>query len=195
MKNTQTNEARKAYEKILAIMRKYEDMCGFDVKDFEGKTKNYSFGVELKEKFGLGIDPREVTNTNFYRVDDYRFVGWYGEKYGREISWSDDGRQPEDELLLEISFPTGPYIFGEDYPVELFREFFLELKSYEPKYVDSSSKCLYFSMENASKVFNAFPEILKKYQDKYEVWHRKKEIERLRQELSNLLKKEENEDH
>lgn len=193
MKNTQTNEARKAYEKILAIMRKYEDMCGFDVEDFERKTKNYSFGVELKEKFGLGIDPREVTNTDFYRVDSYRFVGWYGEKYGREISWSDDGRQPEDELLLEISFPTGAYIFGEDYPVELFQKFFLELKSYKPKYVDSSNKCLYFSMENASKVFNTFPEILRKYRDRYNVLHRKREIKRLKEELSKLLEEKENE--
>lgn len=192
---TKIGEAQKAYEEILAIMRKYEDVCDFNIEDFELKAKNCSFVVELKEKFGIDIYPREVTDTGLYVIDSYRTIGLFGEKYKRTILCSDDGRQSEDELLFEISFTEGPYIFGEDYPVELFREFFSELKSYKPKYIDSINNRLYFSMENASKVFNAFPEILKKYQDKYEVWHRKKEIERLRQELSNLLKKEENEDH
>jgi len=41
----------------------------------------------------------------------------------------------------------------------------------------------------------SIPEILKRYPDMYKVWCREREIERLRQELSNLLKKEENEDH
>jgi len=71
-------------------------------------------------------------------------VGWWGEKYGRHISWSDDGKQPEDELLLVISFPTGAYIFGDDYPTEFFKEFFQELKTYNPKYTDTTNKTLYF---------------------------------------------------
>ncbi len=41
----------------------------------------------------------------------------------------------------------------------------------------------------------SIPEILKKYQYMYEVWHRGREIERLKEELANLLKEEEDEDH
>ena len=50
----------------------------------------------------------------------------------------------------------------------------------------------------------SIPEILKKYQldydhlltlYMYEVWHREREIERLKEELANLLKEEEDEDH
>ncbi len=108
------------------------------------------------------------------------------EKHGRKISWSEDDSQPEDEFLLDISFATGAYIFGDDCPIELFKEFFNELKSYGPKYIDKHNKCLYFSMENAGRVFNEFENILNKYNEKNKEDEKKRRVKKLKAELEKL---------
>ena len=115
----------------------------------------------------------------------------FGKKKRRTISWSDDGRQPEDdELLLSISFATGAYIFSDDYPETLFKDFFNELASYAPKYKDTVNKCLYFSMDNAGKIFNDFDAILAKYKSLNKEDFKKRKIEKLKKELETLSLKD-----
>lgn len=186
-------ETEKAYEEVLATISKYGNALVFDHKDLEAKSKHHLFGIELKEKYGLEIDPKEVYSLDYQKFGEFKVIGRFGEKYRRTISWSDDGKQPEaeGEMLFSVSFPTGGYIFGgstwnDDYPTEIFQEFFLELKSYNPKYSDTVNHCLYFSLENSAPLFNSFSEIKKKYHEKNIVDAKKRKIEKLKKELETL---------
>jgi len=180
------NEAKKAYSEILETLKKYKDICVIDIDDLERKSKYHLFGIELKEKYGLNINPKNIRSLDWNSFGDHLSIGLWGEKYRRTISWSDDGKQPEDEILLEISFSTGAYIFGQDYPTELFQKFFLEIKSYKPKYLDSHNQSLYFSMDNAKDVFNNFDSILKKYREINKKDFKLREIKRMKEELGKL---------
>lgn len=177
---------KKAYEEILSVVNKYKDIICYNYNDLDSRAKTHLFGLELKEKYGLNIEPSEIRSLDYIRFGDYRGIGWWGEKYRRTISWSDDGKQPEDELLVWFGFSTGPFIFDEDYPTELFQEFFLELKSYNPKYSDTTNRNLYFSIETAKDVFNNFPEILKKYYEKNKIDSKQRKIAKLKKELETL---------
>lgn len=135
----------------------------------------------------------ENNTLDFYSPFEYRSCGWnlsaiyfMGEKHGRTISWSDNGEQPDSELLLLIQFPTGAYIFGEDYPKELFQKFFRELIDLKPKYTDIRNSCLYFPMENAGNVYNQFNEIYKKYQDINKEDYKQRKIQKIKDELAKL---------
>src|SRR5699024_2542344 len=114
------------------LLHKNKELCVFDVNDLERKAKTHLFGLELKEVHGLNIDPKQVNSIDYQRFGD-KVIGLFGEKYKRTISWPVDGRQPEDEYLFTVSFPTGAYIFGDggtfnkDYPTEFFQKFWLEL--------------------------------------------------------------------
>jgi hypothetical protein len=183
------SKTKKAYDEVLETINKHRDILVYDYRDLEEKSKKHLFGIELKEKYGLNIEPKDVHSLDFVRFSDDRMVTWFGDKYNRTISWEDEGRQPEDELLFTVSFGTGAYIFGDDYPVELFKEFFLELKSYSPKYIDTVNKCLYFSMDNAKEIFNKYPEILKKWHEKNKEDAKERKIKKLKDELEKLSTK------
>jgi hypothetical protein len=154
-----------AYNEIFQTLEKHKDVCAFDLDELKITSKLHIFGLELKEKYGFDIEPKDIHSLDWIKLGEYSNISVWGEKSGRTISYPDDGRQPENEQLLYISFPTGAYIFGEDYPVDLFNRFFTELKSYNPKYIDSSNKGLYFSMDNAGNAFNNLAPTLKKYMD------------------------------
>src|SRR3990167_5761290 len=147
-------ETQKAYEEILEVINKYRDLVAYDYNDLEQKSKCHLFGLELKEKYGLNVIPRDIRSLDWNTFGSYLSIGLFGKKYRRTISWSDDGKQPEDETMIYLSFSTGAYIFGDDYPTELFQKFWQELKTYNPKYSDTTNKNLYFSLENGAKLFN-----------------------------------------
>lgn len=177
------NEAKKAYSDIFRLLKKKKDLVKIDIDQLEREAEVHLFGLELVEKYGFNIDPKSVRTLDWVDLGDYTRIAWYGPKYNRSISWEDFRSQPKDELLLQIRFSTGPYIFGDDYPVELFGKFFLELVALSPKYCDSRNNSLYFSMDNAGETFNKFPEILQKYVNINKRDRKNREIERLKKEL------------
>lgn len=177
---------KKAYDEIFEALKKYNDVCVFDINDLERKAKIHLFGLQLKEEFGLDIKPESVDSLDCIRIGDDRYIVWYGGKTNRTISWSDDGRQPEDELLFKISFPTGAYIFGGDYPTEFFHKFWMELKSYNPKYTDTANKSLYFSMDNAANIFNNYKSIVAKYNEENNKDVKLRKIAKMKEELEKL---------
>lgn len=179
------NKTEKAYKEILKTLNKYKNDIIFDVSDLETKAKNHLFGVELVEKYGFNLNPKVIDNTRWQRLKENIFIGFLDGK-NRKIAWSDDNRQPNNETLLCIEFPTGAYIFGDDYPQHIFNEFFSELKTYEPKYTDSANKCLYFTLDKAGKIFNDYDSILKKYYDKNREDLKQRKIDKLKDELSKL---------
>lgn len=180
------NNTEKAYKEILKVLKKHKDTIVFDVDGLEIKAKHHLFGVELKEKHGLNIEPKNIKSLDWQILRENINIGWWGDKYNRTISWSDDGTQPKDELLLVISFPTGAYIFGGDYPTEFFQRFFLELKSYNPKYIDTANKSLYFCMNNANRIFNEYGAIIKRYREENKEDIKQRKIKKMKDELSKL---------
>lgn len=181
-------EIKKAYDEVFDALYKYKDLCNFNLSELERTSKYHLFGVELKEKYGLNIDPKKVSSLNYQKFGD-KGIGLFGEKYGRTISWSVDGRQPNDEYLFTISFPTGTYIFGQDNPKEFFLKFWLELKSYKPDYEDEVNHCLYWKLENAKDVFNNYESILERYNALNIEDVKQRKINSLKAELDKLTKK------
>ena len=180
------NEVKKAYKDVLKVLKKHKDIICFDVDSLETKAKLHLFGVELKEKYKLNIEPTRINRFDWNNFGEYMFIGWWGKKYNRTISWSDNDEQPKDELLLKISFPTGAYIFGGDYPTEFFKDFWKELKTYKPKYTDTHNNSLYFSMKNANNIFNKFDDILKKYYELNKEDIKQRKIQKMKDELAKL---------
>lgn len=180
------NKTKKAYEEIIEVLNKHKDICVYDIQELESQAKKHLFGLKLKEEYGLDLDPKDIRSLDYNRFGDYKCIGWWGEKYRRTISWSDDGKQPEDELLFVIGFSTGAYIFGDDYPTTLFQELWQELKSYQPKYCDTTNHNMYFSMENAGRIFNDFNAILKKYYEKNKEDFKARKVKKLEEELAKL---------
>jgi len=175
----------KAYKEILKVLNKYKSEIVFDIDDLETKAKHHLFGVELVEKYGFKIDPKRIDSTDWQKLKDNVIIGfWDGEH--RRISWSDDGSQPNKETLLCISYPTGAYIFGGDYPTEFFQKFFLELKTYNPKYTDTANTSLYFSLDNASDIYNAYDSIIKRYYEENKVDIKKRNMDKMKAELAEL---------
>mgnify|MGYP001573383291 FL=1 len=175
-----------AYKEIIETLKKYKDIIVYDIRALEDKANNHLFGIELEKKYGLNLKAKDINSLSWNKFGDYLSIGLWGKKYNRTISWEDNGKQPDDELLLRISFPTGAYIFGNDYGVDFFKEFFLELKSYNPKYIDTVNCGLYFSMDNAGKIFNDFKCILDKYHVKNKEDAKRRKIIKIKKELKAL---------
>jgi len=178
-------KVKKAYDEILKVLHKNREICVFDVSDLERKAKIHLFGLELKEVYGLNIDPKQVNSIHYQSFGEKK-IGLFGEKYRRTISWSVDGRQPEDEYLFTVSFPTGAYIFGEDYETDFFKKFWLELKEFKPDYIDEANHCLYWKLENAKDAFNNYDATLKKYYELNKEDVKRRRIEKMKKELEQL---------
>ena len=97
-----------------------------------------------------------------------------------------NGRQPENELLFVIGIPTGAYIFGDDYPSKFFQDFWLELKRYNPDYIDECNHNIYWKIENAKEICNNFEAILQKYHSLNKEDFNNREIEKLKKEIEKL---------
>jgi hypothetical protein len=181
-------ETKKVYDSILKIARKNKDLLNFDFKDLEFKVNNHLFGLELKEVYGLEIDDKIIYNIQYQELKNNVHLT-YIDSERTNISWEDNGKKPQGERLIKFSYPTGAYIFGGDYPCEFFKKFFLELKSFNPDYIDSANSALYFKLENAKEVFNNYDAILKKYYELNKEDFKQREIIRKQKELADLMAK------
>ena len=194
-------EHKKAYFEISEVCGKYLDLskteyCYSDIKDMKNKADNHLKLIEWYELYNIDIPhDRGIIGYNYFKINDNQFFNYYSDAKqerengsGKYISWSDDDKQPMNEWLYVINFPTGAYIFGDDYPTELFYELFTELKGYNPDYSDTNNKGLYFKLENASKVYNEFPNIMKKYHEKNNEDRKVRKANKLRKELEELEK-------
>lgn len=182
MKNEYDN-ANKAYNEILSLIDKHKDIIIYRYDELKQLSEKHLFGLELKEKYRLDINPREIYSLDSVKLGEFITISRWGKKYNRTISYPDNGKQPENELLLYIGFPTGAYILGDNYPEELFYELWQELKLYNPKYLDTINHALFYSMDSANEIFNKFPEIINKYRQKNKVISIKMKIEKLNAEM------------
>jgi hypothetical protein len=179
-------ETKKSYKSILRLLKKHDDVTVFDLDDFKRKSEVHLHGLTLKETYGFDLDPIRIDSTDWIRFGDNMTLYRFSPDNGRSISWPDCGNQPVDELLLCISFPTGPYIFGEDYPTEYFQKFWNELRTYNPKFIDSHNSGLYFSMDNAGKIFNEYTSIFNRYREENKEDVKQRKIIKMKEELAKL---------
>jgi len=178
-------ETKKIYDSILKIARKNKDLLNFDFDSLELKAKNHLFGLELKEVYGLNIDEKRINNIQYQELKNNVYLTYIDSEI-TTISWEDNGKKPQGERLIKFSYPTGAYIFGSDYPCDFFKKFFLELKRFNPDYIDSANSSLYFKLENAKEVFNNYDSIIKKYYDLNREDFKQREIIRIQKELDKL---------
>lgn len=191
---------KEAYSSILAECDKYpnfDNQYSFrDIDTMRTSAKGHLMLIDWYEKYGLKIshdyNPERYDYIDLGKYTTFNHFG-NGEHdkakgSGRFISWSDDGRQPKDEWLLNISFSTGAYIFGEDYEgqQQVFQDFISELKSYNPNYSDTVNESFYWKLENAKPIFDEFKSILNKYHDLNRLELNKRKAERLKKELAEL---------
>lgn len=176
-----------AYKKILKVIKS----CAKDVEldssvDISYKLEQLITREEIQDSFGIDLSTCYNSGADYFKTHDDKFIGKYGSKYNRTISWSDDGTQPEDEWLFVISYPTGAFIFGEDYQQETFKQYFNELKKFEPKYVDTANHNLYYTADKAKAVYEKVDEFLKKYRAIAEDNRKESKIEALKKQLEAL---------
>lgn len=174
-----------AYKKILKVI----ESCAKEVKlDITYRLHNLIIREELQERFGINLQNYSSYSDTYFKLGDDVFIAKYGDKYNRTISWSDDGSQPEDEWLFVVCYPTGAFIFGEDYQQDTFKKYFEELKSYNPKYVDTVNKCLYYTEDVAKDVFENVNRLFIKYKAIAEDSRKASKIEALKKQLEELEK-------
>lgn len=189
---------KKAYTEVLKVCEKYPGFNSSfrDLDDMRVSAKGHLMLIDWYEKYGLRIshdhNPAQYNyldmgkHTKFSHFNDAEADKDSGS--GRFISWSDDGRQPKNEWLLNISFPTGAYIFGEDYNYQqdLFQDFINELRSYTPDYSDTHNKSFYWKLENAKPIYEKSGDILRSYQERNKSEFNKRKVEKLKAELAKL---------
>lgn len=195
------DKIKKAYQEILEVCEKHKELKDIDysfgdIKDMISNAKNHLLIIEWEEKYGIKIDHNQKPYSRGHMsIKNYLSFNYFGDALkekekgeGKYISWSDDGRQPKNEWLLVINFPTGAYIFGDDYNYQkqLFQDFLNELKSYKPDFTDTSNKGLYWKLENAKSIYNNFDKILKEYREKNKSEFNERKIKKLEEELKKL---------
>lgn len=177
----------KSHKELLKVVKKYEDefkesgvaSVSIIKREIELLEKEVEFGIPLTQ---AGDGHFSVEGA----YDYWSRVLYFSEDDGRSISWSDDDRQPENEWLYVISFPTGAYIFGQSYPTEIFQSFFLELKEFGAKYCDTANSSLYFSPDKAKSVYESFWEVYNRHEAMVEGEMKKKRKAELLEELKAL---------
>ena len=179
-----------AYLEILQVMSKYDEVLKDDYQiDIRDRLISRIKVAEISEEFGIDIP--DDANPNWTNVGEYASIGMYGKDYNRTVSWLDGTTQPENERLYCISFPTGPYIFGDHsfggpYLTKTFQAFFDELKTYSTKYSDSHNRALYFTKDTAAAVHEAFQGIYDKHMATVHVELKAMKVAKLKAELESL---------
>lgn len=173
-----------AMYEILNVLEKHskhiEKEPSVDVRHY---VRDVIRKIEVGELFGINITD-SGSHPSMYTMSQFSKLIYYGDS-GR-ISWSDDDRQPDNEWLYVIDFPTGAYIFGDSYPEKTFKSFFTELKAFGPKYCDTANKSIYFDNTVAKTVHEQLGVLYKKYSGLVDKELKQRRKEKLKAELKKL---------
>lgn len=192
------DEMKKYYDEVFAAMNKIDCETIFEKESLRRAADGHLLGLELKEKYGFNIDPlmlKDFFQKNSETLNSYMSLLLFKDNISR-ISFPDDERQPKDgEILLKFCFPSGAYIFASkvipnDYPKEYFNKFWEELKTYNPKYIDTANLSLYFSLDNAGKICNDFKDIYNRYMKGVSKDENRRRIAQLLKQLEKLESEE-----
>jgi hypothetical protein len=176
-------DVKEKYGKVFDLIAKLGLFVG-DVSQIKSMADRHIFKSEV-ESFGIPIELYHANGWCYSEIGEYaHIVTLDGEN--RTISWPDDDRQPCGRFL-NLSFSSGAYIFGDDYPTEFFSRFFDELKLLSPVSIDSANKCLYFVMEDAGVAFHSYKEIHKKYREENRIDALRRKAKKAEADLAKLV--------
>lgn len=173
-------EHKEAYKKMFSILKEYEDLPNVDIA--LNKIDECLEECKAYERW-------RINKINWNCVYRYNFP-WEADVVKATYIPNQNGKRKylnKPTEFFVIRFAIGAYMFGNDYPEQLFNVFFGELiKRTNPKYVDSPNNKLYYTEETASNAYKLVQEIHKKYQEKYASESKARQIEQLKERLAKL---------
>ena len=134
--------------------------------------------ANLYDKWRLNVRSTQMRNP--YQIEYGIAIGTY--------SNIPNGPKINPTELLKISFPTGAFIFGDDYDTELFEDFYAELHEVIPAYEDELNYALYYTVENGSKAYEHYRQTYKKYEEMALDRRKQRRIKELEKTLEELKK-------
>lgn len=194
------NKFIKVYNKIIDECK---DLCverttrSTDPEEYIKKivdiAKNQKKIHEWNDKYWIWIPYNTYFNWYYCRISDQISIIYFedAEKDFKSWSWyyisrSDDWKQPKKEHLLHIYFSTWAYFLSWAYPQNTFQLMWEELKSFWPKYCDTTNKWLYFTLDKCREICKEYPNIVKKYREMAQEEIKENEKEKLREQLKKL---------
>lgn len=170
---------------LLAIIDDgYADLDESLRLDFAKELRGHIARMEIEDSTGIKL-PIHYRGYGRAEVGSHDWVMHYSDS-GQGLSWPDDGRQPCNETLYGISFPTGAYIFGEGYPTDSFNEFFDRLKQVGAKYFDTRNHTLLYDLSVAKEAHDELRRLLPMYAEKGREEAARKRIENLQSEIDKI---------
>lgn len=176
----------KSYRLLLADLDNHAEAMKHDrdYERFRRLVEDKAFTRSLIEEHGWALpDYTVLSGSRWVEISDNLAAAPFKEG---SISWPDDDRQPSGEYLLCLRFSTGAYFFGEDYPTDLFQEFWRELVTLGPEYTDTQNHCLYFTPERGGVVTQRLGPLVSEYRRRYEGQKTQRRIEQLKAEIVKL---------
>jgi hypothetical protein len=165
------------YQKLEKIIKKYDLP---QLSDIAYQINKMIEHCKLYEKWGInywewGYSINKFCNASFIKRSPY------SNEYKKNQALGTDR-----EYFL-IYFPTGAYIFGDEYYSDLFCEFFDKLVEItQPFYVDELNHELYYTEENAGKANDAVEPLYKEYKEKYQLLKKERKIKELKAQLAEM---------
>jgi len=184
---------------LLKVYAKYseekflEDYSFAHIRRWKEDAENHLRIIDWNKQYWINIKHDVNFSGTYVKINDNCRLSYFNNAIEDKEKWcwkfisrSDDWRQPKDEWLFAIYYSSWAYLFGDDYPTALFEEFFEELKSYNPKYLDTRNHSLYFWMDNFSKIFNEYNNVLQKYREKNKEDYKIRRKKKLEEQIKKL---------
>lgn len=171
-----------AYEKVFKVIEENLPLIDIDIKALQARVNSHKIRLELTEVYGLNINP-DIKNLSYENSSllkqDVLLIKTDGLR--SRIFREDNNRQSVGEKLIMICLRNSSGLsFG------YHNKFFKELKSYNPDYISTVHRTLYFKLENAKEVFNAYDNIYEKYLAMDEEDNKNRKITTIQENLKNL---------
>ena len=192
------SDIAKACKEIIAVCEKHAELESSNfcdsIKRAMQAAKERLVTEEWSTEYGLCVPVNTDLTGNYARLNDHEAFSLYNDANGDKKRGAGkylgcpDGEQPDDGWYYVISFPTGAFIFGDDYDCQqqIFNDLFAELRSYDPDCADSINQTLLWKVERASGIRGDFAGIMKKYRERNMADLNGRKAARLRRELAEL---------
>jgi len=169
---TKYKELKEKYDKILILLG--DKKLKVSAYKIENEIRKHLKDVRLLEEFC-------VDSINFPECIKYYI--WTDRHKATNCQ-----KQPDiNDEIINVSFPTGAYIFGDYYPKKLFDDFYNELKDkLKPEFVDDINRSFYLKITDCKNIVEKYNIVLDKYKELNIEEHKKYKIKKLEKELKEL---------
>lgn len=169
-------ELQKMYNDVFSFLNNYKNDIAFDFESLKSTANEHLFYNRLKTDYGFNLDEKASIKVEF--VPEYVELK-SGVYYLKNCEYTEIDLENIDnkakiekgEELIKVS--AEECIFTEIWYDKVYttyrvilRSFFKFLKEYNPKYIDTRNKVLYFDLKNGSKVFNEYDNFIEEWREK-----------------------------